>query len=81
VHCVARLADKYEMGGVLELCEQYLLATDPSVQTLVTAQNHHLNDLKNQCILRLSRDTTVSELGHDAHYNAITEVSLCLACC
>lgn len=65
VDCVVKLADKYQMSGVLDLCEQYLLTQEPSLDRLVTAQVYHLKNLLSHCACSLCVDIGLAECASD----------------
>ena len=61
-------ANKYQMTGILGLCEEYMLALPASIHHLMLAQNCQLNKLLEYCCERLAKNTALSKFKADKYY-------------
>lgn len=62
VEGIIQLADKYQMTGVLELCENYLLTTAPSVSGLNLAVKYRLTNFTAYCAAQVCKTLTLSDI-------------------
>ena len=56
------------MVGVLELCENYLMTLQPTVQNLCIADNCGLEKLLNYCRTNIPKNYSLDELVKDDYY-------------
>jgi hypothetical protein len=62
VEDIIQLADKYQMTGVLELSENYLLTTSPSVSGLNLAVKYKLTNFTAYCAAQVCKTLTLSDI-------------------
>lgn len=79
VHAVAHLANKYEMRGVVDICEHYLLQQDDTqsiestYKALITAQNCRMADLLRYCVKIIGERQTLSEMVNNSEFKKLRD--------